>query len=118
MDIFVPHPHTKLPGSTFPDASITPVNSHGEITHDDIANSRAFIHVFPFAGIQLGDVITCAQTVKDGTWISPREVTDPGATINVIVRSLNGDSETTIWYHVRRNGELLGRSGDRVYKAV
>ena len=78
MDIFLPDPATNLPGSTLPDASITPVNPDGTLNNHDIENKLAYMHVFPYAG---------------------------GTT-------------TTISYYVRRGGEIVGRSGERVYHVV
>ncbi|MBI6977726.1 hypothetical protein NM213_14235 [Pseudomonas lactis] len=118
MDIFLPDPATNLPGSTLPDASITPVNPDGTLNNHDIENKLAYMHVFPYAGIQLEDEVACSQKVEGGTWFSFRKVTNPCATIDVLVRSLRGGTTTTISYYVRRGGEIVGRSGERVYHVV
>ncbi|WP_134434992.1 hypothetical protein [Pseudomonas azotoformans] len=121
MDVFIPAPGSSLPGAILPDPSITPVNADGTINHADIAANLAYIHIYPYAGIQLGDEITCVQEILGGTWFSFREVTDPSVSVNVRVRPVDveGGSYTIVSYTVKRaDGTPLGHSAKRHYDVV
>lgn len=118
MDIFIPAPGASLPGVVLPDASITPVNDDGTLNHADIALKRAYINISPYGGIELGHQIMCIQAVLGGTWYSFRDVTDPEATVKVLVRpvDINGGAYTVVSYKVTRaDGSDVGHSGERYY---
>lgn len=118
MDIFIPAPGASLPGAVLPDASITPVNQDGTLNNADIAARLAYIHIYPYAGIELGHQIMCIQAVLGGTWYSFREVTDPNVSVNVLVRAVdvNGGAYTVVSYKVTRaDGSDVGHSGERHY---
>lgn len=121
MDVFIPAPGASLPGAVLPDASITPVNADGTLNHADIEARLAYIHIYPYAGIQLGDEIRCAQEILGGTWYNYREVTDPSAPVNVLVRPVdrNGGVYTVVSYTVKRaDGSDVGYSGKRHYDVI
>ncbi len=121
MDVFIPVPGESLPGAVLPDPSITPVNADGTINHADIAARLAYIHIYPYGDIQLGDRIMCVQDISGGAWFSFRDVTDPSAPVNVLVRPVdkNGGSYTVVYYTVQRaDGSDVGYSAHRHYDVI
>ncbi|MHA4978135.1 hypothetical protein ACX0K2_16795 [Pseudomonas extremorientalis] len=121
MDVFIPDQNSNLPGAILPDPSITPVNADGTLNHADIAAKLAYTHIYPYAGMQLGDKIICAQEILGGTWYSFREVTDPSVPVNVLVRPVDGQggSYTIVFYTVKRaDGTPVGHSAKRHYDVV
>lgn len=121
MDVFIPVLGENLPGAVLPDPSITPVNADGTINHADIAARLAYIHIYPYRDIKLGDRIMCVQDTSAGTWFSFRDVTDPSAPVNVLVRPVdtNGGSYTVVYYTVQRaDGSDVGHSAHRHYDVI
>lgn len=119
MEMFIYKAGVRAPGETLPDASIEPTDGDGNVRRSDVEAQIAYMIIYPWSGIKLGDKINWSQKLETGTWFGQSEVTDPGFPVRILVRPLFGSNSIKVFYSVNSaDGKPVGSSGERHYDVV